>query len=61
MVNSCKMHPSCLKVVNVDAVLGNAETELVSLAVVKAALNAAAGHPHGEAVRVVVPAEDLAL
>ena len=49
-----------VQVVDVDLVLDRLEAELVGRAVDVAALDAAAGQPHGEAVVVVVAAVDLA-
>ena len=49
-----------VQVVDVDRVLDGLEAELVGRAVDVAALDAAAGQPHGEAVVVVVAAVDLA-
>ena len=50
-----------VEVVDVDLVLDGLEAELVGGAVDVAALDAAAGQPHGEAVVVVVAAVHLAL
>ena len=49
-----------MEVVDVDRVLDGLEAELVGGAVDVAALDAAAGQPHGEAVVVVVAAVHLA-
>ena len=49
-----------VQVVDVDGVDGGGVADLVGLAVADAALDAAAGHPDGEAVRVVVAAGLLA-
>src|SRR5688572_4415363 len=45
-----------VEVADVDGVLDDVVAEVVRLAVDGAALEAAAGHPHGEAARVVVAA-----
>ena len=49
-----------MQVVHVHPVDLRAKTELIRRAVNAPALRAAAGHPHGEAVVVVVAAVDLA-
>ena len=46
-----------LQVVDVDFVLGDEVAEFVRRAVGHAGLHAAAGHEHGEAVRIVVAAQ----
>ena len=50
-----------VQVVDVDRLLDGAEAELVGRAVNVAAVDAAAGHPHREAVVIVVAAVHLAL
>ena len=48
-----------MQVLDVEAVLDGGAAQLVGLADADAALDAAAGHPHGEAVGVVVAAGAL--
>ena len=48
-----------LEIADIDGVLGDGVAEVVGGAVVEAGLHAAAGHPDGEAVGVVVAAEEF--
>ena len=50
-----------VEVVDVDFVLDCVKAEVVGLAVVDTAFDAAAGEPHGEGVRVVIAAISAAL
>ena len=56
VVQSHEMQNRRVQVVAVDFILDGFVAELVGRAVMHAALHAAAGHPDGEAVRVVVSA-----
>src|SRR5687768_14849441 len=50
------MKDRCVQVVDVNGIGGDVVTEVVGLAVDDAALDAAAGHPDGEAAAVVIAA-----
>src|SRR5262249_59006662 len=50
-----------VQVVHMDLLLDGLETQVVGCAVDVASLDAAAGHPHGEAVVVMVAAVHLSL
>ena len=50
-----------LQVVNVNWILGDAETEFIGRAVLEAAFDSAAGHPHREGVGIVIAAQNFAL
>src|SRR6187551_566138 len=56
MIDSEKVHDGGLKVMHMNLVLHRAETEVVGLAVADAGFDATAGHPDGEAVRMMVTA-----
>ena len=56
VVNAQEMENGGVQVVNVDAIVDGAEAEVIAGAVGHAALDAAAGQPHGEAPAVVVAA-----
>ena len=60
MVEAQQVHDRGLQVVDVNFIGGNGEPELVGFAVAVAAAGAAAGHPHCEAVGIVVAAQHLA-
>ena len=61
VVEAHEMQDRGVQVVDVDAVFDGFEAELVGRAVDVSAADAAAGHPHREAVVVVVAAVDFAL
>ena len=50
----------CLDVVNVNRLVHDMETEIVRGAIGEAGFDAAAGHPHGEGLRMMVAAERAA-
>src|SRR5262249_21145458 len=54
MIQADQMQDGRVQVVDADAVLDGLEADLVSRAVMDAALHSAAGHPDGERMRVVV-------
>ena len=54
MIDAEEMQDGGVQVVHVHGILGHVVAEVVGLAVTGAGLHAAAGHPHGEATRVVV-------
>ena len=56
MVDAEEMQDGGVQVMHVHGILGHIVAEVVGLAVTGAGLHAAAGHPHGEATRVVVAA-----
>ena len=56
MVDAHEMQDGGVDVVNVCFVHHGLEAKFVRLPVAHAALHSAAGHPHAEAVRVMVPA-----
>ena len=56
VVDAQQVQHGGVQVVNRDAVLDGLEAELVGGAVGQAAFDAAAGHPHGEAVGIVIAA-----
>src|SRR5262249_9774522 len=56
MVKAEQVEERGVEVVDVDPVRNGVEAELVGRAERKSRLDAAAGHPHGEGVRVVIPA-----
>ena len=60
MVEPHEVQDRRVKIVNVNFVLDGFVSELVGGSVNRSAFHASAGHPHGEAVVVVVPPVDLA-
>src|SRR4051794_22774484 len=56
VVEAEQLEDGGVEVADVDGVLDDVVAEVVRLAVDRAALDAAAGHPHGEAARVMVAA-----
>ena len=61
MVEAEQVQDRRVQVVDVDLILRDVEAELVGLADSDAGLHAAAGHPHGEGVRMMVAAVGAAL
>lgn len=61
VIEAQQLHNSSLQVVDMNFVFHDAKSEFIGLAVVVAALDSAAGHPHCETVRIVVPTQDLTL
>ena len=59
VVEAKLMQDRGLQVMDVNRILRDTKSQLVGLSVVEAPLHSAAGHPHGEAVRVVVSTENL--
>src|SRR5262249_55971891 len=55
MIESHDVKNSGMEVMDMNSVVARIKTDLVGRANDLTAGNAAAGHPHGEAVRVVVP------
>ena len=56
MVNAEELKNGCLKIVDVDRVLGHVEAQLVRLAQGKTRLDAPASQPHGEGLWMVIAA-----
>ena len=54
MVDAEEMQDGGVQVMHMHGIFGHVVAEVVGLAVTGAGLHAAAGHPHGEATRVVV-------
>ena len=56
LVEAQQVHQSGLEVVDVDFVLGDSKSEFVGFSVRETAFHATAGHPHGEAIGVMIAA-----
>ena len=56
VVDAEELENGGLKVVDVNGIFGDVETKVIGLADGDAGLDATAGHPHGEGLRVMVPA-----
>ena len=57
VINAKKMQESRLEVVDMNGVFDHGKAKLIPLAIGKTAFDAPAGHPDGERVLMMVPAE----
>ena len=56
VIESHRVQDRCLNIVNMNFAVDDMESELVGLSMSHPALNTAAGHPHGEGLRMMVAA-----
>src|SRR6266480_2667763 len=56
VVNAQEVQNGCVQVVYMNRFVNDLEAEIIGGAVDESAFDAAAGHPHGEGERVVIPA-----